>query len=67
MVKKKKVNLFLDYPYYGASCLYVTMLLDESPLGGYAELYNDYGEKMFTGNVPHAISFMNDLMNKKYI
>lgn len=63
----KDVILQLHYPYYGTSCLSVRMEIDDSPLGDWTKLYNDYNEKMFEGLSIEAIKFMNDLVDRKYI
>jgi hypothetical protein len=62
-----EVFLPIHFPYYGASCLNVKMSIDNSPLGGWVILHNDYGEKMFEGSTENAIRFIVDLMEKKHI
>jgi hypothetical protein len=55
---EQSFTLDLLYPYKGANCGYVRIKED----GGWIEVFNDFGEKMFAGGADDFVRFLNKLI-----
>jgi|GEM_PF-6686568 len=58
----KEMTFPLYYNYRGTSCISLFMKMDDSCLGGMAQLYSSFNEMMFEGSVDECFSFIGELL-----
>lgn len=63
---KEEINFPVSFSYKGVWCSELFIKLDDNMLGGWVEIYNNWGEKMFSGNTKDGLVYAGKLLQGEF-